>query len=283
MSAEPPHANIQMNLQGLPVLVCQKIKEAQEVDKTAEAGKKRWGTIALVLMLLSMAGTFAGGAAEIPPLLIAGLVGFGATLVALTIRWMVGTGDVDDRKLEVAHDLLNVLAPEMRKRPVVLFLDFEGYDRTPPVEDSTGTWSATGVKVFEKPWMRLRFELLDATQVELTIVTKCKRKQKAKRKYTKKKDALVEELTLHFKPSKKKAFDPAIAQRIPQAMKSGIPGLVNAQIKPRAARFCFRTRRSDRTLGRYGWQLGSQRLLTGRAALSAVIMSYRTLASGEGV
>ena len=146
---------------------------------------------------------------------------------------------------DVARKVLTQLEPELKKgRPVSIRMDFGGYDRTKPVENTTGFLSSSGTKVFKKRWMLLSFTLMDGTQVLMEAAELCKRKQKAKRKYTKMKDNIADELSITLRPPRGKAH--ASTGALPPMMQQMNPRLLKAQVKSRAAVFQFRTQAGTR-------------------------------------
>ncbi len=276
----PPHANLQFSKNGPAALVLDACEKMHEADKRAERNKKRWGTIAIVSGIGAMVGLFVGAGAESP--LVLGLAGlsFVLTIVSLILRSVLGSSDVDDRKLDVVRGLVKHLRPELKaRRPLRVRLDFRGYDRTRPLGNTTKWYRATGSKVFKRQWLTMNFVLLDGTTVHLEASSTCKRKQKAKRKYVKLKDKVVDELVIKYRPAKGRVLDP----NKQSAVEAGVPksqalSLVSCKIRPRVAQFVLRTRPGMRTRLRSGWvQNNLKALLDGRKVLGGVIGSYRAL------
>ncbi|MBK8011608.1 MAG: hypothetical protein IPK13_09665 [Deltaproteobacteria bacterium] len=294
-SQEPPHANIQVSLTLPPRALLARCDELRIADKRAERRKALFGKLALGSFLGVFILFLAGAVLEQFYLLpLAGLLflGFVGSLIA---RGVAGAADIDDLKLDVAETLCRVMASDLKKRaPVGLSLDFRGYDKGKPAADSTRFWSSTGVKTFVRPWLRMNMTLLDGTRVLVEAETHCKRKQRAKRKYTKMKDRVTDHLTLTFRPPADRTLDrehaSLIQQRLsltgrggPRDASTRLPSaigleLVRCRIKPREAVMCFRTAPSLRVRARGGWTGSNlERLLDGRKAFGALILSYRSM------
>lgn len=292
-SNEPPHANIQVSVQLDPSGVLARCTQLHIADKRAERQKSLYGKLAVGFFLGAFILVFVGAALEQLYVLPFAMLCFLAFVGSLIARGIAGAADIDDLKLDVAETLCRAVVPDLKKRaPVGLSIDFRGYDKGKPASDTTRFWSSTGVKTFIKPWLRMNMTLLDGTRVLIEAETHCKRKQKSKRKYTKMKDRVIDQLTLTFRPPADRALDSeqasAITKRVSVAghgssRASGLRSnlgldLVSCRIKPRVAVMCFRTLPSLRVRGRGGWN-GSrlEMLLDGRKALAAFILSYRSM------
>jgi hypothetical protein len=286
-SDTPPHSLVEFKHTETPERLIELCDELHHCDKRAEVEKIKWGKYAAVSFLLAFVSMFA-----LPPLLafipiapvllppIAVITG----IVFLVRRGRAAANDIDDRKLDVVRHVMMALGPEMRKkRKVLSHIDFRGYPNSPPQEDNTKWYNSTGQKTYERKWLRLSFVLLDGTQIQVQAVTKCKRKQKAKRKYTKIKDKVVDELLVTLKPAKQRTLDIAAQRRAAQRLSDrGGLSLVTMQVKKKQARFHFRTAAAIRFRGRGGWNAnGLTGLLDGPRVLGAIVSSYRTVVSSR--
>ena len=281
----PPHAPIEFKHSEPPERLLELCQQLHESDKIAETEKAKWAKYAGGSFLFAFLSMFFSIGIPIPfvPFLIP-LGGVIAGMVCLSRRGRAADNDIDDRKLDVLRHLVWALGPEMRKnRKVSSHLDFRGYDKVAPKDDTTSWYSSTGHKSYERKWLRVSFVLADGTQVRIQATTKCKRKQKAKRKYTKIKDKIVDDLHVFLKPTQGRTLDIAEQRRAAQRLSNrGGLSLVTMQVKKKHARFHFRTRVATRTRGRGGWiASGLTGLLDGPRVLGAVVTSYRTLVSSR--
>ncbi|MCA9719553.1 MAG: hypothetical protein H6713_26750 [Myxococcales bacterium] len=177
----------------------------------------------------------------------------------------VGAADIEDRKLEVVDSVLRALGPELRSnRPVKVDVDFSAYTH------SDGNHE----------WLKLELGLQDGTAVRVQGVTSFKRKTRAKRKYTKIKDKLIDRLIVTLSPPKGRAFDPQAKLRANQRV--GGLRVRRWSVKPRAARVEFETGRMMRVRGRGGWTgVGLEGQLDGQSTLLGIMASYRMLAASN--
>lgn len=277
---EPPHAPVVIEETLAPEAFADRVQRLREADEAAEASKKRWGTNAGIAFGVAIVCFVAGGPIEVPYAIYGVPAGILTAVMFLIVRSRLGRADVDDRKVHVLTRLVDALRPELhRKRPVSLWADFNGYDKAKPLTDTTSWSNSTGVKTFEREWLRLSMTLLDGTRVDLRVKTKVKRKQKSKRKYTKMKDTVVEEVGLQLTPPKGQSLDPGAVERARATVASGPLTLVGMSVKPRQASLRFRCPAAARVHGRMGWDGRNLRyLLDGHKALHAVLVSYRAMA-----
>ncbi|MEZ4442652.1 MAG: hypothetical protein R3B72_26395 [Polyangiaceae bacterium] len=201
-----------------------------------------------------------------PPLLGVGLVGLALGIVGYV--WLVGH-DVNDLQLGVVVAVIRTFAPELQAgRPVVLTADFTDVTRAP------GQGSGS-VDVRRHVWLDLTLPLADGSSAELTAERRLKRKSRAKRKYTKLKDTLVDQLTIRLTPPKGKAFPESAKLRRPRV---GGLRVARATVTPRHAVFVLQTHPFGRLFNRLGWQGQRGQLLTERQIIHATIQSHRSLA-----
>lgn len=191
-------------------------------------------------------------------------------LILLYFHRKAGAKDVEDRRLDVARHLLDTLRYELDPNSnVVLEMDFSVYSKTRARREG-------GVTFFEQPWMRLGMVLRDGSALQVSAKTLCKRKSKRKRKYTKHKDQLVEELTLEIRPAKGQSFEPGAQGRIARALARPLPAaaLRRCKIKPRVAELAFATERAVRTEPRTSF-LNREHLLDAEKVLTLTTLGYR--------
>lgn len=186
--------------------------------------------------------------------------------------------DVEDRRLNVARHLLRTLETEVNPGAnVVLEMDFRGYDKG----------SKTTANTFRQQWMRLAVVLKNGAALQITAITHCKRKSKRKRKYTKLKDKLREELTLDIQPAKGAPFQASQTQRVAKVLAQPVPmtKLRRCRLRPRAAQITFLTEVAVHTqpAGRVGVPFSNrQAFLDAEKVLTLTTMGYRAAAHATG-
>jgi hypothetical protein len=284
-SDAPPHANVQYKAVAGAEEHLLGLRALYSADKKAERLKNTFGTFAVLGFVSAVIGVFIGAFAEIGAAaywVAVGVAGAGGIAGAIAASFF-GKNDVDDRKLDAALRVFEVIGPELKAtRKAAVWIDFKGADRTKPISNDTSFFNATGTKVFKKPeWLRLRFTLLDGTALRVTASTTIKRKQRAKRKYTKVKDKVSDELIVQVKAPAGSQLSATAAEELAKRFvgRQGM-SLKSVRIKPRVAQLVFRTVPAQRTRARAGWS-GFQldRLLDGPKVLDAVIFSYKATAA----
>lgn len=252
-------ANKTIEYSGSPQEIDQQCEALAALDAKAEKLKVA-AIIALVMSVLI--GFISFASQTLPGIALAVLLGVGA----LILYFSMNAEDIEDRKLEIARNLLRILQTELRDgRPSHLSMDFRGYDN----HHSDGVW------------LNLKTVLHDGVGVQLEVSTHHKRKTRAKRKYTKIKDKIWERVTLKLSPPKGKRFDPAAAQRL---RRLPVPKMAvrSSKVAPKAATFVYETRRMVRVRNRYGWQdQNLTDLVDENMSLAALIASYRALATAN--
>lgn len=286
-SDAPPHAPLVVEEQGSPAAMLMRCQALHAADKVAERRKKLYTGLGIGALALTFLSMFAAGVSEVFEIFFVALGAGVLAAVMFTLRVVFGRADVDDRKLHVVSHLVEVLRPELhKKRPVKMWVDFRGYERAKPQQDTTGFLRSSGSKVFVKRWLRMTFVLLDGTQVALQARSTCKRKQKAKRKYTKIKDTVTDELEVFVRPPSNVALDPSATARVQGALRpprGPMPVARGVKIKPRVLQASFRWGPGRRLRGRGGWSsTGLERLLDGDAALAAVVATCRATRLAQG-
>ncbi|MEM9697118.1 MAG: hypothetical protein AAGA56_31585 [Myxococcota bacterium] len=182
--------------------------------------------------------------------------------------------DVSGRKLEAMYTLLSTFASELRRgRPVRLQANLSGLTKMPAQRDGDRT-------VYTCDWLHVALPLADGTRALVMARGSLKRKKRRKRKYTKLKDVLAEQLTVQFIPPKGTNY--AANASPPRPDVSGFY-LTRAEIRPRRALFMFRSRTPRlRRFGRKGWHYGMPgHLLDGNTIVAALIQSYRATATAN--
>ncbi len=226
------------------------------------ASDKRSESLRTVFIGLTIAGgvlAFAGlstGASMMLGLGVVMAAGFGIG------AYLAGTGDIEDRKLEMARTLVDTFKSELRKgRPIQVDIDFRGYWRYESGDS----------------WLTVKMVLENGVAAQLSASDSCKRKTRRKRKYTKIKDKIVETLVVRLTPPKGQSLDPAMAMdRRPISV--GALKLRQARATPRAATFVFATGQIFRLKGRSGWNDGGySQMPSGADAVRSMIASYHLL------
>ncbi len=278
-SKSPPHAEIQLSENRLWEELIPQLRALHLADKQAEKDAAKWGKWANRFLFLIFLAIFLGAILIVPLALIPIFLGF--FLMYRGRRIKAENQDLDDRKLHTASKLLQTLGPELkRSKPIALQMDFGGYEKAIPLQEE-GNWSQKNF-VWKKPWLKMSFVLLDGSTVGLEASSSVKRKEISKRKWTKKKDKIIEDLIVTIKPPKGRSLSPAPLEQRLRGVFQDKPLLVKrVQLKPQLVTIHFQTPRVVRQLTRYeGWVgEGLAALVDGDTALMAVISSYRALQS----
>jgi len=239
-----------------------KLAEADEVAERTKAKLRPW-------LWVTGIGTFLGFFMLFPLVLV-------IPFIILIVKYKrAGADDVENRRLDVARHLVGTLRDDLDpKANVVLDMDFRTYSRATPRKEGA-------MKLFSQPWLRLGVVLANGAALQVMATTHCKRKSKRKRKYTKHKDKLTEELALTIHPPKGQPFDPALQNRIAQALARPLPSmrLRRCRIKPRAAELAFFTETAVRVQPRPSF-LGRTHLLDAQKVLAVTTLGYRAAARG---
>ncbi|MEZ4442651.1 MAG: hypothetical protein R3B72_26390 [Polyangiaceae bacterium] len=265
----PQTAEVVLSIESCVPHVLQEAVRLYQADKEAE---RKSGTLSVAIGVLALVGIFT--------IWIFGL-GAIALVIALLLylhQRKLKKQDFEDRCLEVITGTLWTFAAELdRKHPVKVIADFRGYEDLPPADHQrhgTGMFEQLReIFVWQNHWLIMRMVLADGCRVSVDVTAKIKRKTAQKRKYTKKKDAVVERLTVRLEPPKGKAF--GVSRWVPAGTAMG--GLIfkRGQITPRHATFTYDTQVFRRTYARFGWSAPQVPLLLDSGkVVGAVIHSY---------
>lgn len=204
--------------------------------------------------------------------------------------WREARHDVDDRKLDAAHRLVDELADEMQGE-VALKLDFRRVEQTPPERrKAKGTpQKRTEIAVYAQDWLVVQATLLDGTRLQATAglqahrVTRTRETLKTKFKrrgpVTKLKrraqfqQTVIERLTLEVVPPSARAAQ----------LKEGV-GRLRALAGPRAAITPIKRGvrvvidvASGNVSGPPEREEGAEHFLDGALLMRHVVMTYRAL------
>ncbi len=241
---------------GSPEEIESQCEALDALDKQTEARKT-------AMVVAAVLGGIVGFGGVIGDLWALAIPAFVVSAAALVYYASINNNDIEDRKLLSAREILETLKPELKNgRPAQLDIDFRLYDNA----------RTNGV------WMTLATTLEDGTGLKLDISTHFKRKTRRKRNYTKIKDKLHERLVLTFIPPKGRRFGPEASERIAPTKIAGLT-LRAVKVRPKVSSFSFASPTMVRVRGRGGWS--NDRLISligNRAAMAAVIVSFRALA-----
>ncbi len=255
MNAVPRDNNKQLYFTGSPEEFEAKCETLHGADKRSESMRM----IFIVMAVLGGALLFIGFVSEQMP-----MIGAGAVMAAVfgIAAYVAGTGDIEDRKLEMPRTLIEALKAELRPgRPVQVDIDFRGYWRYDPGDS----------------WLTVKLTLVNGVVAQVSARDSCKRKVRHKRKYTKIKDKIVETLVVRLVPPKGQTLDTGLSvERRPISV--GSLSLRQARVTPRAATFVFATPQILRNKDRSGWHDGGYaQMPDGADAVRSVIASYHLL------
>jgi len=265
---KPCGAKIKVEQQGAVPELLEALARVEERDNRAETMAPLMTGVGIVALIVAVA--MGALFANVPAGIVAAIVG----VFGLIAAWAYRTEDVSDRQLAAICTVLSTFASELRpKRPVNLAADFTGLEKTPATKDGAR-------KIYRHDWLRLELPLADGTTARIQASSSLKRKSRAKRKYTKHKDQVSDQLTIQLIPPKGKRL--SAEGKTPRPQLDGLT-LTRAQVKPRQATFTFRSRSPLRRVhGRGGWSLMSAGdLIDGHKVVAAVIQSYKATATAH--
>lgn len=231
-------------------------------DERAERIRKWAGRGGVALIVVGMMTLPLAGAGAV--LLIAGLV-------LVVFRWRLAKHDIEDRKLELFTSTLVALAPDLhRKRPIVVDLDFSAY---------SDHLEARGEEAFCHGWLSLGLPLADGSQVRVEVTLRVKRKARSKRKYTKVKARMLEQVAVKVAPPRGQCF----AARSPFAGQRQLAGLrlSRALVQPGQALFDWSTEPALCVRGRHGWSRQGSGYVEPSGLIAAIVASYKLAARGR--
>jgi hypothetical protein len=194
--------------EGTPAEVTAALVELRKQDIEIERKKRKWGWSAGLSFLAGI--LLAGGMVlmqgpDTPGgkvfLALAGVAG-AVFLVTLIVYFVYSGKDYDNRKLFMGLDALNFLGKDMpQKSRCVLDISFDNYRTHGTLlgKDGGGFFNPITIFTYEDPWFNFRGRLYDGNVFDLTINQLVKRKERRKRKGTKVKEKIREEVQLALK------------------------------------------------------------------------------------
>lgn len=201
---------------------------------------------------------------------------FGLSMLPLLGFWLwrrkLASGDLEDRRLHAARFVLETLAPELKPRPLAVRVDFGGYHKAPPRLDAS---RGSGGPSYERKWLSLQLPLLDGSAVSVEASTRLKRKERRKRKYTKVKERLVDELDIELRRPRGAPVTVSVDELRQRFSGQHALLLTGCRVTERGASLSFRTPTALRQRLRPGWSgKNLEALLDGRKVLAAIIASH---------
>ncbi|MCA9654632.1 MAG: hypothetical protein H6712_10060 [Myxococcales bacterium] len=255
-TARPRDSKKRLVASGPPAQVKARYATLHASDKTAELVRKVTLYLAIALGVVSFVG-LVGESMWVFGIALA------AVVVVVAVRMSFASADIEDRKLEMARTLVETFEPELRPgRPIEVEIDFRGYWRYQPGQ----------------AWLSLKMTLANGVVAQVSALDRCKRKSKAKRKYTKIKDKITSSLVVRFTPPKGQRLEGGLQVR-GKRMSVGPLTMRSAKITPRAAVFVFSTGTIVRVRDRSGWREGAYvgHMPKGKHAVKALIAAYHLL------
>lgn len=184
--------------------------------------------------------------------------------------------DLENRRLHAARYVLEVLEPELADVPFKLRLDFKGVHKTAARTDVRSGSTALRYKL---TWLRMDLPLLDGSVIEVAARTRLHRKVRPRRRYTKIKERLSDELVIALRPRPGLILDGS-TQAL-RARLEGHPTLRLAACSLDASGrvvFTFHTPTAGRMQDRSGWKSENlEALLDGRKVLEAIIACHAAM------
>lgn len=264
--AGPHHAEVPFTGQGSVVEWLRYAAFVHRGDKASEKKKDNASTTAVILLVVGICTVWIFGIGLIP-IAVAIYLFFRARKAGLT--------DVEDRRLETLTGTLFAFGPELRRRkPVIVRLDFTGYDRH-------AAESASGIKLYAQRWLELSLPLEDGSTVTASVTLQVKERARAKRKYTKIKSKQMETLTVRVSPPSGKAFTPKSGLERHRGRRLSGVALARASVQARQAVFVWSTAPLVYVHGRGGWSSASPDSVDSAKLVAAIAASYKLSAQAE--
>jgi hypothetical protein len=236
----------------------------QRQDEAAERAKRTATTWAIILLVVGIPLLF---------LFAVGVFPLAGSAYFFFRRGHFTKLDIENRKLEVVTGTLVALAPEFRpRRALGIQLDFSAY---------TAHKTPGAGQAFAHRWLVLSLPLQDGSHVQVEVTLLVKQKSRSKRKYTKIKARLFEEICIRVTPPRGEAFRArAVVSRSGGKAVAGL-ALRRGSVQPRQGIFVWSTPITFhlRTHGR--WAHYGARSMDSRQLIAAIIASYKLTATGE--
>lgn len=197
-----------LEIEGTPAEVLGSLVELRKRDLTIERRKRKWGW-ALGLSLLGAIALFVflgvlGGpkSAAGKAVLVAALAAAATFIVSVIVYSVYSARDYDNRKLFLAMDMINFLGRDMpAKSRCAMMVSFDSYLKHGRLlgKEGGGVFNPITFKTYEDLWFTIKGRLYDGNSYDLSINQLVKRKERRKRKGTKVKEKICEEVLLALK------------------------------------------------------------------------------------
>jgi hypothetical protein len=207
-----------------PADILADLRQCDAIRKVHEDRRGSWLT-ALILSIILTVGLAALSCALLavaPWVIILAVAGVVAVIFSGVQMYRAGRLILDRRRYHLAGEVLRHLACDMRRdATATLTLDFNNYHQD-RYRTGTGRVSNYQLSSYELPWLALETPLIDGNRLRLETAMQVKRKERAKKKYTKVKEMLWEDVTLTLKV---KADNVDVLQRWPGLLRERkLPG-----------------------------------------------------------
>lgn len=164
-----------------PSDVLHDIRLIRRIDAEAEHKNHFW-TLAIAGSVFAMITGFlliVGGLSTFG--VVIGITGLIVLITGISRKFVHKRMDVDNRRYELAAELLRYLSKDMAPDAVVdMAIDFRAHNHKNKLDRSgkTGLWNT---KFFVDPWMTLTGRLLDGTKFSITMIQKHQDRHRTKR------------------------------------------------------------------------------------------------------
>ena len=176
-----------------------RLLKLKELDKQVEQKRKTWGWVWGLSLFIAFISIFL--IAPFPPMAILTVLAGITFVIGLIIYIAEVKKDMDNRKLDLAINLVQVVQEDIPPDTnISLFIDFGAYNKNGKLlSKEGGLMSSIKTLNYEHPWFKCAGVLYDGNKFELDITQYVDRREKSKRKYTKVKEKIVEKATLNLK------------------------------------------------------------------------------------
>jgi hypothetical protein len=290
---------LQYRQTALPAEILADLKQFAAIRARYEQKRNKWLTalvICVILMILGVVGIIIAANATAKPgagngnpwlgvMILATVAAVMAVVVCAVQMMKAGRLILDRRRFQLAAEVVRHLACDMgRTAPVQLTLDYNRYHQ-PGYRTSAGQVGSSQVSSYELPWLSLGATLLDGNSLQIETRMFVKRKERAKRKYTKVKEMLWEGVTLTLKV---KGSNSEGMERLPEFLRTPRlpPGAVMKKAKVEGTRLTLEveTQRQQRLKDRSSTTNADadQHLADGHVILMMCLAAYHALGECRG-
>jgi hypothetical protein len=204
-----------------------------------------------------------------------GLIGFVVGIVILMQRAKIQALTLEPEKLDVMRRLLAILAHDVQPgAPLRLYVDFAAVEHTPCVETHSGA-------AYTHRWLHLEAPLAGKTRLTLAALTRLKKKERRKRKYTKKKETFQDVVDLRVAFRGRRGLSGDAVNSIQTRFAYAFPRLLRCRVTERVALLRFATGNCVRLRGRQNVDQGLEQRLDSKKLEAVLLRGFRAVVASQ--